>query len=120
MGLAAIFVDAVLVIQGVRHGKYLSHLKERRVWLFRRWKNCRRNGRLRSGCTVSVGEVLAGVTLAKRLKEEFPARALVVSQLRSPDRAGEGAMPFADGVIYFPLDWAFCARRALRQCGRRW
>jgi len=22
-------------------------------------------------------------------------------------------MPFADAVIYFPLDWAFCVRRAL-------
>ena len=63
---------------------------------------------------VSVGEVLSGVTLAKRLKEEFPERPLVVSTTTITGQAlAKERMPFADAVIYFPLDWAFCARRAL-------
>jgi 3-deoxy-D-manno-octulosonic-acid transferase len=115
MGLAAVLLTPYWLIQGIRHGKYLSNLKERlglafpaleklpaerpaAVWLH----------------AVSVGEVLAGVTLAKRLKEEFPSRALVVSTTTiTGQKLAKERMPFADGVIYFPLDWAFCARRAL-------
>ena len=115
MGLAAILLTPYWLIQGIRHGKYLSNLKQRlglafpaleklpaerpaAVWLH----------------AVSVGEVLAGVTLAKRLKEEVPERALVVSTTTITGQAlANERMPFADAVIYFPLDWAFCARRAL-------
>jgi len=115
MGLAAILLTPYWLIQGIRHGKYLSNLKERlglafpaleklpaerpaAIWLH----------------AVSVGEVLAGVTLAKRLKEEVPERALVVSTTTITGQAlANERMPFADAVIYFPLDWAFCARRAL-------
>ncbi len=115
MGLAAILLTPYWLIQGIRHGKYLSNLKERlglafpaleklpaerpaAIWLH----------------AVSVGEVLAGVTLAKRLKEEVPERALVVSTTTITGQAlANERMPFADAVIYFPLDWAFCTRRAL-------
>jgi 3-deoxy-D-manno-octulosonic-acid transferase len=115
MGLAAILLTPYWLIQGIRHGKYLSNLTERlglafpaleklpaerpaAIWLH----------------AVSVGEVLAGVTLAKRLKEEVPERALVVSTTTITGQAlANERMPFADAVIYFPLDWAFCARRAL-------
>ncbi len=115
MGLAAILLTPYWLIQGIRHGKYLSNLKERlglafpaleklpaerpaAIWLH----------------AVSVGEVLAGVTLAKRLKEEVPERALVVSTTTITGQAlANERMPFADAVIYFPLDWTFCARRAL-------
>ncbi|HMH81051.1 MAG TPA: 3-deoxy-D-manno-octulosonic acid transferase [Candidatus Acidoferrum sp.] len=115
MGLAAILLTPYWLIQGIRHGKYLSNLKERlglafpaleklpaerpaAIWLH----------------AVSVGEVLAGLTLAKRLKEEVPERALVVSTTTITGQAlANERMPFADAVIYFPLDWAFCARRAL-------
>lgn len=115
MGLAAILLTPYWLIQGIRHGKYLSNLKERlglafpaleklpaerpaAIWLH----------------AVSVGEVLAGVTLAKRLKEEFPERALVVSTTTiTGQKLAKERMPFAEAVIYFPLDWAFCARRAL-------
>jgi len=63
---------------------------------------------------VSVGEVLAGLPLAKRLKEDFPERPLVISTTTITGQAlAKERMPFADAVIYFPLDWAFCARRAL-------
>jgi 3-deoxy-D-manno-octulosonic-acid transferase len=115
MGLAAILLTPYWLVQGIRHGKYLSNLRERlglafptleklpterpaAIWLH----------------AVSVGEVLAGVTLAKRLKEEVPKRVLVVSTTTITGQAlAKERMPFADAVIYFPLDWAFCARRAL-------
>jgi 3-deoxy-D-manno-octulosonic-acid transferase len=115
MGLAAILLTPYWLIHGIRHGKYISNLKQRlglafpaleklpaerpaAIWLH----------------AVSVGEVLAGVTLAKRLKEEVPGLALVVSTTTITGQAlANERMPFADAVIYFPLDWAFCARRAL-------
>ena len=115
MGLAAILLTPYWLVQGIRHKKYLSNLKERlglsfpaleklpaepkgAIWLH----------------AVSVGEVLAGVTLARRLKEEFPQRALVVSTTTITGQAlAKERIPFADAVIYFPLDWQFCVRRTL-------
>jgi 3-deoxy-D-manno-octulosonic-acid transferase len=115
MGLAAILLTPYWLIQGIRHGKYLSNLKERLGLAFPALEKLPAE---RSAAiwlhAVSVGEVLAGVTLAKRLKEEFPERAFVVSTTTITGQAlAKERMPFADAVIYFPLDWAFCARRAL-------
>jgi 3-deoxy-D-manno-octulosonic-acid transferase len=63
---------------------------------------------------VSVGEVLSAVPLARRLKEEYPVRPLVISTTTMTGQAlARERMPFADAVIYFPLDWGFCVRRAL-------
>jgi 3-deoxy-D-manno-octulosonic-acid transferase len=115
MGLAAILLTPYWLIQGIRHGKYLSNLKARLGLAFPALEKLPAE---RSAAiwlhAVSVGEVLAGVTLAKRLKDEFPERALVVSTTTITGQAlAKERMPFADAVIYFPLDWAFCARRAL-------
>jgi 3-deoxy-D-manno-octulosonic-acid transferase len=61
-----------------------------------------------------VGEALSGVTLARRLKEAYPDRPMIVSTTTITGQAlARERMPFADAVIYFPLDWAFCVRRAL-------
>ena len=63
---------------------------------------------------MSVGEALSGVTLARRLKEAYPERPLIVSTTTMTGQAlARERMAFADAIIYFPLDWAFCARRAL-------
>jgi len=115
IGLAALLLTPYWLTRGIRHGKYLSNLEERlglsfpaleklpskrppAIWLH----------------AVSVGEVLAGVRLAKRLKEEFPSLPLVVSTTTITGQAlARERMPFADAVIYFPLDWAFCVRRAI-------
>ncbi len=115
MGLAAILLTPYWLIQGLRHGKYLSNLKERLGLAFPALQKLPVD---RPGAiwlhAVSVGEVLAGLTLAKRLKEEFPGRPLIVSTTTITGQAlAKERMPFADAVIYFPLDWAFCARRAL-------
>jgi 3-deoxy-D-manno-octulosonic-acid transferase len=49
------------------------------------------------------------------LKETYPNRPLVVSTTTITGQAlARERMPFADAVVYFPLDWAFCVRRALR------
>jgi len=64
---------------------------------------------------VSVGEVLAGLPLARALKERFPERKLFVSTTtRTGQELARERMTFADGIFYFPMDWAFCVRRVLR------
>jgi len=115
MGLAAILLTPFWLLQGIRHGKYLTNLGERLGFSF---PSLEKLPRERSGAiwlhAVSVGEVLAGLTLAKRLKEVFPDRPLVVSTTTMTGQAlARQRMPFADAVIYFPLDWGFCVRRAL-------
>jgi 3-deoxy-D-manno-octulosonic-acid transferase len=62
-----------------------------------------------------VGEALSGITLAKRLKQAYPERPLVISTTTLTGQAlVRERIPFADAVFYFPLDWAFCIRRVLR------
>jgi 3-deoxy-D-manno-octulosonic-acid transferase len=116
MGLAAILLTPYWLIQGLRHGKYLANLRERLGLTFPELE------KLPAGRpeaiwlhVVSVGEVLSGLALARRLKEQFPDRPLIVSTTTVTGQAlARERMPFADAVIYFPLDWAFCVRRALR------
>ncbi|MGA2098928.1 MAG: glycosyltransferase N-terminal domain-containing protein, partial [Candidatus Acidiferrum sp.] len=63
---------------------------------------------------VSVGEALSGVALARRLKQLYPDRPLIISTTTLTGQAlAHQRMPFADAIFYFPLDWAFCVRRAL-------
>jgi 3-deoxy-D-manno-octulosonic-acid transferase len=116
LGFAAIALAPYWIVQGLRHGKYLSNLGERLGLSFPALENSSAGG---GGAiwlhAVSVGEVLSGVTLARRLKEKYPERALVVSTTTITGQAlARERMPFADAIIYFPLDWAFCVRRALR------
>ncbi|MCL4523319.1 MAG: 3-deoxy-D-manno-octulosonic acid transferase [Acidobacteria bacterium] len=64
---------------------------------------------------VSVGEVLAGLPLARAIKERFPERKLFVSTTtRTGQDLARERMTFADGIFYFPLDWAFSVRRVMR------
>ncbi len=75
---------------------------------------------------VSVGEVLAVVPLARRIKELFPDLPLLVStttltgQEMAKARLGGPALSHstgavADGFFYFPFDWPGSVRRALRR-----
>ncbi len=64
---------------------------------------------------VSVGEVLSSVALARTLKEENPERPLIVSTTTLTGQAlARERLNFADGFLYFPLDWTFAVRRALQ------
>jgi len=115
MGLAALLLAPYWLVQGLRHGKYLSNLAERLGLSFPALSKLPAG----SGGTiwihaVSVGEALSGITLARRLKEAYPNRPLIVSTTTQTGQAlARERMPFADAVIYFPLDWEFCVRRAL-------
>jgi 3-deoxy-D-manno-octulosonic-acid transferase len=116
MGLAAVLTVPYWLIQGIRHGKYLSNLSERLGFSL---PGLEKLPSERAGAiwihAVSVGEALSGVTLAKRLKEIYPERPLIVS---TTTQTGHGLakerMPFADAVIYFPFDWSFCVRRVMK------
>jgi 3-deoxy-D-manno-octulosonic-acid transferase len=115
MGLAALLLVPYWLVQGLRNGKYLSNLGERLGFSFPALAKLPANS---TGAiwihAVSVGEALSGITLARRLKEAYPNRPLVVSTTTQTGQAlARERMPFADAVIYFPLDWAFCVRRAL-------
>jgi len=115
MAVAVILTAPYWLIQGLRHGKYLSNLRERlglalpalakpsagqpgAIWIH----------------AVSVGEALSGVALARRLKETYQQRPLIISTTTQTGQAlAKERMPFADAVMYFPFDWAFSVRRVL-------
>jgi 3-deoxy-D-manno-octulosonic-acid transferase len=115
MGAAALLLLPYWLLKGLRQKKYLSNLRERlglvtgsldkvpaehrgAIWIH----------------AVSVGELLSSITLAKRLKEAYPNRPLLVSTTTITGQAlARERMPFADAVFYFPLDWSFCVRRVL-------
>jgi len=115
MGLAALLLVPYWLVQGLRNGKYLSNLGERLGFSFPAL------GKLPANSTgaiwihaVSVGEALSGITLARRLKEAYPHRPLIISTTTQTGQVlARERMLFADAIIYFPLDWAFCVRRAL-------
>ncbi|HEX8773064.1 MAG TPA: 3-deoxy-D-manno-octulosonic acid transferase [Pyrinomonadaceae bacterium] len=97
----------------LRHGKYVEGLRERLGQLpdidaGQRpviWLHC-----------VSVGETQAARPLARALLAEFPTHALVVSTItRTGQRvAREVFGQSAAAIFYFPFDWAWSVRRALR------
>jgi 3-deoxy-D-manno-octulosonic-acid transferase len=115
MGLAAIVLLPYWLVQGLRHSKYLSNLLERLGLSFPSL------GKLppdRAGAiwihAVSVGEALSSVALARQLKEAYPKRPLIVSTITITGQAlARERLPFADAIVYFPLDWTWCVRRAL-------
>jgi 3-deoxy-D-manno-octulosonic-acid transferase len=116
MGLAALLLTPYWLVQGLRHSKYLSNLGQRFGFSLPTLSKLPQN---RPGAiwihAVSVGEALSGITLARRLKEAYPGRPLVVSTTTLTGQAlARERMSFADAIFYFPLDWAFCVRRVLR------
>jgi 3-deoxy-D-manno-octulosonic-acid transferase len=115
LGFAALLLLPYWLVQGLRHGKYLSNLSERLGFSFPSLVKLpvERPGAIWIHA-VSVGEALSGVALARRLKEAYPDRPLIVSTTTITGQAlVRERIPFADAVIYFPLDWAFCVRRAM-------
>src|SRR5689334_5874833 len=114
MGLAALLLTPYWVVKGLRHGKYFSNLKERLGLSFPALARLPADG---AGAiwihAVSVGEVLSGVTLARQLKAAYPDRPLVVSTTTITGQTlARERLPFAHAVIYFPLDWSSCVRKA--------
>ena len=114
MGLAVLLTAPYWIIQGLRHGKYLSNLGERLGFSL---PNLEKLSAERPGAiwvhAVSVGEALSGVALAKRLKETYQRPLIVSTTTLTGHALAKERMPFADAVIYFPFDWAFSVRRVL-------
>lgn len=116
MGLAALLLMPYWLVKGLRHGKYFSNLGERLGFSFPALDNLPEK---RAGAiwihAVSVGEALSGVTLARRLRQMYPDRPLLISTTTLTGQAlARERMSFADAIFYFPLDWAFCVHRVLR------
>jgi 3-deoxy-D-manno-octulosonic-acid transferase len=98
----------------LRHGKYVAGMRERLGQLpslddEKRpviWLHC-----------VSVGETQAARPLARALLDRYPAHALVVSTTTVTGQrvAREVFREMAITVFYFPFDWAWTVRRALRR-----
>jgi 3-deoxy-D-manno-octulosonic-acid transferase len=66
---------------------------------------------------VSVGETQAARPLVKKIRKRFPEYRIVVSTTTNTGQklAQEIFAEDAELVFYFPLDWKFTVRRALRQ-----
>ena len=99
------------LFQALAHGKYIEGLRQRLgavppvngkpvIWL-----HC-----------VSVGETQAARPLARRLQQQFPHHALVVSTITRTGQnlAHDVFRNQAASVFYFPFDWRWTARRALK------
>jgi 3-deoxy-D-manno-octulosonic-acid transferase len=115
MGTAALLLLPYWLVRGLREGKYLANLRERLGFSTAPLDKLPAD---RAGAiwihAVSVGELLSSVALAKRLKEAYPGRPLVVSTTTITGQSlARERMPFADAIFYFPLDWRFCVRRVL-------
>jgi 3-deoxy-D-manno-octulosonic-acid transferase len=115
MGTAALLLLPYWLVKGLRQGKYLSNLRERMGLSLGALDKLPTDG---PGAiwihAVSVGELLSSIGLAKRLKEEYPDRPLVVSTTTVTGQTlARERMQFADAVFNFPLDWTFCVRRVL-------
>jgi 3-deoxy-D-manno-octulosonic-acid transferase len=113
-----LLLSPYFLLRGLIQGKYLSNIPERLGWRF----PPELRGESSPGSTqksiwihaVSVGEVLAVLPLAQKLKTRFPLLRLVVSTTTvTGQNLARERMSFADAVFYFPLDWRGPVRRAL-------
>jgi len=102
------------IVDAIRNGKYVAGWRERLGQLPRIetdgrpliWLHC-----------VSVGEAQAARPLARQIIKEFPSHQLLVSTttLTGQRIARDVFRDDAVAVIYFPFDWAWTVRRALKK-----
>jgi 3-deoxy-D-manno-octulosonic-acid transferase len=111
LSLGLIVLIPHFLLQALAHGKYIAGLRQRLGSLSPVdgkpviWLHC-----------VSVGETQAARPLAQRVKQEFPHHALVVSTitLTGQKLARDVFRSQAESVFYFPFDWRWSVRRALK------
>jgi len=114
LGVGVLLLLPRFLFDAARHGKYAAGLGERAGGLppFDAggrpvlWLHC-----------VSVGETQAARPLVTAFLEKFPSHALVVSTTTQTGQrvAREAFGARAALVCYFPFDWAWAVRRALRR-----
>ncbi|HYY58159.1 MAG TPA: glycosyltransferase N-terminal domain-containing protein, partial [Pyrinomonadaceae bacterium] len=111
LGLVALLPR--FLYDALRHGKYIDGLRQR----LGRLPSVAPDGRpvIWLHC-VSVGETQAARPLAQGLLKEFPSHQLVVSTITLTGQrvAREVFAGTAAAVVYFPFDWRWSVRRALR------
>lgn len=111
LSVGLLFSAPYFLYQALAHGKYLEGLRQRlgKLPVFSKnptiWLHC-----------VSVGETQAARPLVDRLHKEFPNHSLVVSTItRTGQKLAKDVFAReAEAVFYFPFDWRWCVRRALR------
>src|SRR5215204_867900 len=111
LSLGLIVLIPHFLFQALAHGKYIAGLRQRLGSVPRVdgkpviWLHC-----------VSVGETQAARPLVQRLKQEFPHHALVVSTITRTGQklARDVFRTQAERVFYFPFDWRWSVRRALK------
>jgi 3-deoxy-D-manno-octulosonic-acid transferase len=109
--LGLLLLSPYFLFQALAHRKYITGLRQRLgslpaikgepvIWL-----HC-----------VSVGETQASRPLVEQIKRQFPQHALVVSTvtLTGQKLAQDVFRTQAASVFYFPFDWRWTVRRALR------
>jgi 3-deoxy-D-manno-octulosonic-acid transferase len=113
-----LLLSPYFLLRGLIQGKYLGNIPERLGWKFPPELHDENSPGLTEKAiwihAVSVGEVLAVLPLAQKLKTRFPLLRLVVSTTTvTGQNLARERMPFANAVFYFPLDWRGPVRRAL-------
>jgi 3-deoxy-D-manno-octulosonic-acid transferase len=111
LSLGSLLLIPYFLFKALAHGKYVEGLRQRLGSLppvGKRpviWLHC-----------VSVGETQAARPLVERLKHAFPHHALVVSTITRTGQtlARDIFGAHAESIFYFPYDWRWTARRALR------
>ena len=112
-----ILLTPYVLLSSARRKKYLLNLQERLGLKFPAELSVHGERQRRTIWlhAVSVGEVLAGIPLARCLKQRFPDSRLVLSTTTATGQAlARERMNFADAVFYFPFDWNGPLRRAFR------
>ena len=111
LSVGILVTSPYFLYKALAHGKYLEGLRQRLGKLASVgkhpviWLHC-----------VSVGETQAARPLVDRLRKQFPGHALVVSTITRTGQklARDVFARQADSVFYFPFDWRWSVRRALR------
>jgi 3-deoxy-D-manno-octulosonic-acid transferase len=114
LGLGFLLLLPKFVLDAFRHGKYISGLGER-LGAIERLDNPARGPVLWLHC-VSVGEVQAARPLLQAIRQHFPDYLIAISTVTVTGQqlAREIFMDDAQKIFYFPLDWRWTVRRALK------
>lgn len=112
LAVAVVLGSPYWAYEMLRHGKYRRGLRQRLGFVPHRFRDAGRSSIWVHA--VSVGEVLAVSELVQRLRASFPDTSIVVSTTTDTGQKLAATRFGAENVFYFPLDFAFAARRWMR------
>lgn len=115
LALASLVVIPLSLIRGMRTGKYRQGVAERFGCIDpARLVPLRGGGPVIWVHAVSVGETIAAKPLLAGLKRRFPGCRILLSQVTETGREIADGIGNADVTLYFPFDFGFAVRKALR------